>query len=458
MTFPGDRTTGNVDIDNILVQEANRINEDVLRHTTHISPWIDLISKGVFPSGMGYQLNQLVYDRVLPRTPHSTYDTVGVSWADLVGSSLASSNDNIGTGIIEASSPDRVGPNDTATLSRVEYTKLMRQYNLERAVIRSPEIHTDDLRFAAHASQQLGAIIELLSESVRWSWEQRHRDEYMRLLASDQTNGLAGCVIECAASTTIQATQTAAGSMGGAPAGSIWDGFDNGEAGGGTSASVLNISNAILDRVYTRLVRHGAGMGSWGNESGRPVFGLVCSSEASYGLLTESEYRTDVRESPRVSELLAALGVNKSLRGFYHIIDDLAPRYNVANADDTYYDRAGNYVANGDYYWVPPYTINAAGRIIPNDDYENATHEVAIVLHQNFMESLIPEPLTGMQGIVFDPVNYRGDFRWVNIAHEDKNPDRTIGHFRAILSSASKPKKLAFGYALIYQRAGVRGA
>ena len=88
-----------------------------------------------------------------------------------------------------------------------------------------------------------------------------------------------------------------------------------------------------------------------------------------------------------------------------------------------------------------------------NPAYDSADLEAAFVLVDNVMESLIPAPLTGGGGgINFDPVNYKGDFKWTNIPDVSLNPDGTIGFFRGILASASKPIKTNFGYIILFKR------
>ena len=65
-TFSGTRTDGVLEIDSIMVQEANRIGSDIHAENVHTSPWMDLIPKGTFPEGMGYRLQSLIYERSLP--------------------------------------------------------------------------------------------------------------------------------------------------------------------------------------------------------------------------------------------------------------------------------------------------------------------------------------------------------------------------------------------------------
>ena len=442
-TFSGTRTTGLADIDAVLLQEANRIGADIHAGNVHTSPWLDLIPKGTFSEGMGYRLQSLIYERALPT--NAAQDTIGLTWGDFAGpSGFKSGQDHSGqvsgtAGLLNDSVSDFHGPlaNDalggaaSTNPSRIDWQKRLEPYSLKRAVVWSPGINVDDLRFAAHRAEQLSASFDALAEGVRYGWEERYRDEYQRVVYH---------VVECLDSAT-NISQT---SVTGADAN---DRFDNGVP----NANVANISNTVLDKIYNALIRAGAGKKAWGMENGRPQFALICSSTASYTLMTESEIRTDVRESSRVDELLAPLGVSKGFRGFYHVIDDLAPRYREASSDAGYTD--------GDYLRVEPYTISS-NVIVPNSAYEadTAKYEVAFVLHKEVMQSLIPNPISSQGGVSFDPVDYSGKFHWVNIKSVDINPLGTIGHFLGVLASATKPLKTRFGYALIYDRTSTTAA
>ena len=84
--------------------------------------------------------------------------------------------------------------------------------------------------------------------------------------------------------------------------------------------------------------------------------------------------------------------------------------------------------------------------------YDSDAVEAAFILHQDVMESLIPAPITGAGALKFDPVNYKGEFKWTNIPDVTRNPDGTIGFFRGIMASASKPIKTDFGYVILFKR------
>jgi hypothetical protein len=424
-------TDGTVAIDTILTQEANRIGSDIHRRTLHTTPWMDLLKQTAFPAGMGYTLGTLVYDRALPRTT-SNGTTLGLSWTDIGGSEADS--------LAPASTVDQIliGAKDTnlgpqSGKSFISFARQLKQYSLKRAVVESPRINVEDLRFAAYRQEQLRAVMDALTESTRYSWEERYRDEYDRVCAN-----LVPCLssgtpivstIDVSASTKFEGVQTVSVDL------------NNDFVSSGVDVDytpTANISNKILDSIYFRLVRSGAGSNAYGRENARPVFALVCSSEASYKLISESGIRDDYRyNNAKVGELIAPLGIERSHRGFYHLVDDLAPRFTVSS---------------GALTRVFPYSATASGVISENAAYNTAPLEAAYVLHQDVMESQIPEPITGANGLTFDPVTYRGKFDWKNIPNEVINPDGTIGFFRGVLASATKPIKTEFGYVLLFKR------
>ena len=417
-------SAGTTAINTILAEEANRINQDVYTRTVHTSAWMDLMKQTAFPDGMGYQLSTLVYDRAIPTTD-SAGDTAGVTWSAL-GTLNAAANafdtSDLGQPLKDAADDVQGGRGTGATDNRsyVQFSKQLKKYNIDRAVIESPRISLEDLRFAAHRQEQLRAIMDNMAESSRYTWENRYRDEFSKV-----SDSYIGAV---ASGTAIQS-----GFEGTELTGTV----DLGTAGSFT-VPTSNISNALLDKSYFNLVRKGAGSEAYGRENGRPVFGLVLSSEASYQLQTEAGFRDDVRyNNSKVSDLIAPLGVEKSFRGFYHLVDDLAPRFTLANTDQI--------------TRVLPYTVSS-GVTTPNSAYDSAEYEAAFVIHPHVCESQIPNPFSGAQGISFDPVSYRGDFKWTNIPNEITNPDGTIGFFRGVLASATKPIKTDFGFVILFKR------
>jgi len=430
------------DINNILTQEANRIGDDIHKATLHTSPWMDLVKQTSFPEGMGYELSTLVYDRGLPLKSGTlgSSPVLGVNWQNIANAGDGAVDTNSSQrGFVDGSSvaTDSIGDENSAKL---DFTKILKSYSLKKAVVVSPFVNVEDLRYAAHRNDQLNAIMDIMKESVRHTWENRYRDEYDRI--ADNT------VLCKSASTTFitggEAKQsfvedTTAGLAQAGTTVKTGD-LDANNDGTGELEPSGNISNAVMDKIYFQLIRAGAGGNAYGRENGRPIFSVVMSSEASYQLQTESGFRDDIRyNNAKVGDLIAPLGVEKSFRGFYHLVDDLTTRYKSRGGE------ANTLVK------VEPYTVSG-GVVVPNSAYESAEFEAAYILVDNVMESVIPQPITSAPGMTFDPVNYKGDFKWTNIPSVDKNPDGTIGNFRGIMASASKPIKTQFGYVVIFKR------
>jgi len=447
-TFQGGVTdTGITAIDAALVQEAGRIGADIHKRTLHTSAWMDLIKQSPFPEGMGYTQQTMIYDRALPTTG-TDGNSAGVNWHDIAITETSSSlntSETVGTQLLSGAANQFAGNNggDAASpatdlaqdqRSYINFSRKLKPYTLRRATVESPKISLEDLRYAVYRQDQLRAIMDLMTEATAYTWENRYRDEYERLAGNLVSAQTAGSVVSSVVDgngdgTSAQAFEDV----------SVAGAMDLTTSGvGNTDISPdANISNALLDKVYYQNVRKGAGRDAYGRENGRPVFAIVCSSEASYALQTEAGFRDDVRyNAAKVSELIAPLGVEKSFRGYYHMVDDLAPRYTIAA---------------GVLTRVLPYTT-ASGIVADNPAYEVAPIEAAFILHSEVMESQIPNPFSGSNGLSFNACDYKGKFNWLNIAHEDKNPDGTTGFFRGILASASKPIKTEFGYVVLFKR------
>ena len=167
-------------INTILTQEAGRIGSDIHKATLHTSPWIDLIKQTTFPEGMGYQLSTLVYDRALPITPltHDLGDgsgqSVGTNWEGL-GTQQASATAGFSANQTETT---KSLPTEDTNVNIIDFSKILKTFTLSRAVIESPRINVEELRYAAHRTEQLRAIMDLLKESTRSSWESRYRQQY----------------------------------------------------------------------------------------------------------------------------------------------------------------------------------------------------------------------------------------------------------------------------------------
>jgi hypothetical protein len=390
-------------IENLLITESGRIGADIYRKTLNTSPWTTLVKQEAWPDEMGTTVNVLIYERTLPASGGS------ITFSDVA-------YNGVGTQVIGATpSGSNTGPGTCAVAGNdLGFAQTLRTYNLQQAAINSPDICLNDLRFPVRRQEQLRNIMAVLSENTQYAWENRYRDEYTRLsnynVNANQTELLAA----------------------------------SGQVQGAFSTSNLptsRLTQGILRYFYSRLIRDGAAQNAYGKENGAPVFLLITSPEASDDLIKlNADIRQDLRYA-KPSELIQPLGVERSYAGFYHLVDTMTPRYDFVG---------GAFVRRN------PYATDASAskgtRFIPNPAYFTAEYEDSIIFHPDVFTSLVAKPIGATGAMAFDPQSYRGDFRWRNIPSRDCNPDGTIGFFRAIFSSGSKPVRPELGVVIRHKR------
>ena len=518
-------------LSHLLIEASQSFSADIYRRTINTSPWLKLIKQSAWPDEMGDTISVITYERTLPSTANS-WDSI--------------TNDSTSTNFAVPSA------------TSVSVAQTLRQFSLRHTAVESQPIVVNDVRMGFRFREQIKAVYDNLVENVAWLWIKRYRDEYRRISGTKVVASVsaAGSLLK---STDAFYTESLPKTT-----------YDNTT----TPANRIGIlTQALLNRLYMELIRDGAGNRPMGMENGRPIFTLVCSPECSDALIRlNPSIRQDFRESSQVNELLKPLGVDRSYRGFYHLSDVTAPRYNnvfdvisftpnttkglvksantttktavvqltlgspslatcvvgrcisldagtaaqggsltkgvilsataitdgvellvsyggtdgavtvgatatvlTAAGKITYFNPrtnveittfntttgAGQHFVEVPFY-VPDTTAYTAGvataagpgtRYAVNAAYYLAEYEEAFIMHPEVMESLIPAPLTSAgSGTSFSPVNYRGDFKFLNIQHRTENPDGTWGYYRGVLASGSKPNKPQFGISLLYRR------
>lgn len=379
------------DIQQKLIAESGRIGPDIYQRTLNSSPWLKLVKQDSFPEEMGDTISVLTYERSLPTYP--------LAWAN-----VGQSNDPLNT----PGGGSCLPPNAV-----VDFAQTLRTYNLQQTSLNSPPLCVNDLRVAFKRKEQLGNMMSVLTDNTAYAWVNRYRDEYARIVQH-------------------QVSLTA--------------GFpDGGGAGVPLVAPTYSLSQGILKKFYQHLIRDGAWNNPLDRVNGQPVFGLICSGETSDNLIKANvDIRQDYRWSGKVNELLAPMGIERSYGGFFHMIEDLPPRWNFT---------AGAWVRVQPYVGVAA-TKGTGAQLDPL--YENASYEDSFIFHTDVYTSLVAAPISGPGGgTKFDPVSYRGDFSWKNIPHATDNPDGTIGFFRAIYMNASKPVFPMYGYVIRHLRCDV---
>lgn len=494
-------------------------SQDIYRRTVDTTVWLKLIQQEAWPDGMGDTISVLTYERTMPRSANN-WSTISV---DAGGAAGAGSY--------------------IPTASQIDVSQTIRTYGIQHTAVESGNILMHDAMFSYKMQEQLRAVYDNLVDNVAALWAKRYRDEYRRLcghkvIAAPNNAGILWDTAGADYPNTLDSNP--------AVNANLWPAVPAGGVG--------TLTQGLLNVLYLQLIREGGGNKPMGRENGRPIFTLVCSPEISDALVRlNAATRDDYRYSSQVSELLKPLGVERSHRGFYHLIDIQIPRYNYVKAAPVLgtnagvtsvdgsttagatgnvgvitFDGAGTNlvlgqrfsfsgtsrgsVTNGTvigitgttvtffadsatvgstgtgYTWtslgrnfqgtitegfaeVPfyipdttagydPSTQFIAGqggslrkRWVVNPAYDSAQFEEAFIMHPEVMKSLIPRPLSSPGGNTkFDPISYRGDFRFLNYPDRYLNPDGNYGWFRGVLASGSKPCRPEFGYAIMFQR------
>jgi hypothetical protein len=423
--------TGLTNINNLMAQNAFVIGEEISVNALNTSRWYSVIPKGTLPNGLGDSLASLVYNKSIPTKLLTS--NIGSTWTR-VGSDITSAqtlNTSTAGQPNEYAAGSHIGPTGTSGTSlrdRIAWTKKMRPYHLERCEVESPYVNIFQMMQAAALDQQIAAVTEALTSATKWVWERRLQEQYEMMCAN-----LVPCLTTGTPIVTTIDVSASTQFFGTALTGVD---FNNDFVTSGVDVDytpTAGISNKILDRIKTRLDIVTPLNEAYGVDNGKAVHLLMIGDDASYAIKTESNIRDDVRKSSRVDDLLKPLGVDESFRGFFHMCLPDPPRFTVSG---------------GILTRVEP--IDAQGNYRP--EYDAATHEAAYVIHKNVMESQVPNPGISTPGFVFNPANFAGEFEWINNKHDITNPKGHIGFFLATFGSAGVPKKVEYGYAIIFKR------
>jgi len=449
-------------IQQLLVKEAGRIGPEIYRRTIDTSAWLKLTKQETFPEEMGDVISSVTFERFYPSSVLATAadTTVGYSTNDIradagtgwrtLGSNQVSqdyqgfnpftqavSTAGDGLPVSSSSSTGNVLP---AALSGVTFGQKLRQYSLEWASVDSPDISLEDLRFAVKRREQLSNIMDVLTESTSLVWQDRYRNLFTKTVANE-----GNLVYPSTTANGIVASTTASTGDAKVVYTAVVSGVATAASGTITSANLpqSQLTQGILKRLYMKLIRDGAGTNAMGRENGAPVFMLICGAETSENIIRlNADIRQDYRYA-KPNELLTPLGIERSYGGFYHAIDPYPPRFMTYNSSPQNLIRV--------YPFRKETTTKGTAYNI-NPAYETASYEISYIFHQDVYRSVVPTPMSVDSKMGFNPQNYRGEFKWVNILDRQTNPDGNVGYFRGVVASGARPVFPQYGYVVLHTR------
>jgi len=367
-------------IDQIMTHLEGMISGEIYKRGLHTSAWLDLPKQEAWPEGQGFSIKTLTWDRSLPANP--------LTWQD-----------------VEASDGE-AGGTCLPPVQRLAFTQTLREYNLQQSSLESPDICVLDLMNSFKAQEQMGALTQRLSEITNHVWIKRNREEYTRVAGHKYIATLNG-LIDC---------------------GDEWDPVE--------PTSI--VSGSMLLNVSARAIRLTGGRGGHGMVNGAPTFAAIGGMELFERIQSTGNYRQDLRESSRVPELLAPLGVDRMFRNLWLLNDIYPPRFNLVD---------------GEWEEVEP-LVWIDGKLTENPAYDTATAEDLIIYNTDVLRSIIFPTQKNYGKAAFDPGNYRGEWSWLNIQHRSENPDKNYGFFRGVFGTGTKPVFPEFGMVIRGLRCG----
>lgn len=372
-----------------LRKQSNLITGDIAKRGRFTSPWNAVMEKDFFPDESGHTISRIIHQRTTPVVGE------GAGWNNVAGSTIGATS--------TACAPVAATLSSRTTLQTAQ---------LAEYVLDSDPLCITDARAAVKFKQQVAAIKNNFEKNVIDIWEDRDRDQYCATLPDENRLVFNG--------------------------GSLSDGTAGAFAGVQADST---IHQDALDHLRWKMVHDGAGEeGAYGKDDGQPIFVVLMSSEQQRQLIKgNAEVRQDYRYADPKA-LLKPFGIKRVYSGFYHLIDDKAPRYNY-NAEDDVYER------------VDFYTTDDDDIAMVNPDYEDALYEKVIIYHPKVCKRLMQKPLSDMgSGATVKSWNYAGEVQWINEYDKECNKYQDTGFWSARLRSAYQPLIPEYGYEIMVLR------
>lgn len=371
-----------------LARNTNNLAGTIYATTINRSVWNKLIPKEEWTNGLSDTQRALTVERNLPNNIDD--------WSAVAVNSGTNTCAIVG---------DQVPDGNTE-----------RTYSLVQKAQESHRICVNDTRNAYMVNEQIKKAFNNLRNVVQYTWKRRAILEYTRV-SEYKVIAANGLPFNDADFPAIAPTST--------------------------------LTQKILNIWYQYLIQNSAELdgGSFGMAEGRPQFILITDMETSDAIMRETNTTNAfLWNDKRVEELLAPLGVERPIRGFYHSIDNLPRRYTFAG---------------GVWTEVQPYETVAASngtKAKLSPAYIAAPYTDSVIFVPSVMSFLHPQPISSVgSGTSFQPQTYVGDFQWLNVQNVDStspyyNPDNSWGFYRALMMSATKPVHPEFGIVIRHLR------
>ena len=400
------------------------LGTDIQRKATHSSIWMNLIPRGTYKNGTGFEQTTFTVENSLPTVDRE-------SWTELSSTSLSDGTADGDVGMCSTAW------NDT----NLGYSSVT--YKPESYALRGPIICSTDLIFEHNVNAFLSAYQQELTKRAKYTLENKFQNQYARLAKKVTVSGDGGS----AAVTVVDGGYDVEQHTG------------SGSAGDTTALSSVadDLEQGHLDLLAQELIEGGATEGDSNGwitlDAEGPVFPILIGMEASNKLAkNNSDLRSDLRYG-EPNQLLKRIGASRILGNFRHVPCVMPMRYNETSSGNGVYERVNQYVESSATKGKK-YTIN------PN--WKSATHEAAIILNPSVYTAEAVRPVTSAAGLNWSPQDYSGNWKWVtglnNISDSTTaittgtDPFEKLGRHYCEYMFAMKPVRPDDGMVVIFKR------
>lgn len=387
-------------ITDAFIKETNRINANtIFRRTVRTRPINELMMmhRGAWENGMGVVVSNLTMGRNMPLRPADSRTNVSAS---------------------DGASVDACTP-PIITLKDGQFTQ---SYQLRHLAEQTKDYCINDIRTSVQFAKQAALRVKELARISAWTWADWFTLDTYEISGHNLTQQTGGA-------------------------------WDNGSAGYSTThPPTATLGMGLLEDIQNQINSEGELPFATDMDTGAAVGHVICS---------DATFRRVLRDNPTLEQTIRYAwmgtrddmptlpgGMEKKKRtfgGYIWHIDQYPRHYNQPGGSGNAYSR------------VDPLSeiavTNGTSQNLSND-YRFAQFEEVIVWNPNTYRSLAPNYTTPGDGWNFDPHDYVGLFRALNILDKECNPRGDKIFFDAVFSDAAEPLNTNVGYTILVKNCG----
>ena len=267
-------------LNSFLQEESERLTGMIDQKITPSSPWLSQIRKKTWRGEIGHIISNVMWERSFPKDR--------AAWTEYL-SNVSPAGDG----------GNQIGGNICApAIDKVLFNQTVRTTNLAAKAIESPDFCVEDLRAKWKRDEQMGLVMNNLSDVTKHYNIRRNRMAFM---------GACGTKLIPTASGFDSAGEADVITVVDAARDDLGDALFKGTKPGSV------ITQGMLDSLHTKLDREDAGAHGTAQSGGGYIYKLVTSAEhSSYLRKGNLAIREDFRNSSHADVLLKGLGVQST--------------------------------------------------------------------------------------------------------------------------------------------------